>query len=695
MLDAIERLVGAPLPRPTRSTRPPGRGSSSSQSRPPEQRTARLDGPASVVAAAIPLPPDLTGEGPPPKEQPSDAPAVELGQDMQDVLSEAERRFNASKPLPQSSREEHGPEIDAEGALPPEVLLALEEPLDDEDFSEEAQTPVPTEGTGTLHASRFGVRGYTGRTFSTSHGTDAAGGPASESGGTASVAGRSKAQERTSERPLPEEVAADEEARRVRQQASTPKPPKPVAETPSEMPPRQSESGPPPTASEHAIPEPPSRHDVPVPTSRPRGLPPPPPSQAFEDPMHDARAHDERVDFLRRALSSTTPPVRRKDDAEPRDESGAESRSAGRAEAAERPSERPSDSRAAEPPPALGVPVALRAGDAVATLAKAIAGRYTGALAFEVDEGIRRVVLRDGDVVTVATGVHGESLVAFLSNRGDLPPEVARQGHKLPAFGRRAGAALIAHGHLAQDQLWPVLRAHSEWLVGKVLEIERGSAVEEDIGRLSDEPAVFGGATGAEVLVEVVRRVIPPEEALNRLGGLDIELGQGASSGLLGECALPPAEAERVQHVSGATVRELVEASPDPALCSMLYALVSLGVLATSGLRAKSAPSRPRPVRDELDDEALRTRILTRKALVDEGDYFAVLGVSRDATGYDIRRAFTALRRELEPSQILTSRTADLADLVTEIISVVEEAYQILSDQRRRERYRRAIEAVP
>jgi curved DNA-binding protein CbpA len=96
-----------------------------------------------------------------------------------------------------------------------------------------------------------------------------------------------------------------------------------------------------------------------------------------------------------------------------------------------------------------------------------------------------------------------------------------------------------------------------------------------------------------------------------------------------------------------------------------------------------------------MDDEALRARILARKALVDEGDYFAVLGVSRDATGYDIRRAFTTLRRELEPSQILTSRTADLADVVVEIISVLEEAYQILSDQRRRERYRRAIEATP
>jgi hypothetical protein len=240
-----------------------------------------------------------------------------------------------------------------------------------------------------------------------------------------------------------------------------------------------------------------------------------------------------------------------------------------------------------------------------------------------------------------------------------------------------------------------VLRAHAEWLVGRILEIERGSVATEEIGRLSEEPAVFGGATGAEVLVEVVRRVVTPEEALGRLGGLDAELTQGPSTALLGECALPPAEAERVQQAVNATVRDLIDASPDAALCSTLYALVCLGVLSSRGVRAKALLERPRPVRDEIDDEALRGRILARKALVDDGDYFAVLGVSRDATGYDIRRAFTTLRRELEPSHILTSRTADLSDVVEEIISVLEEAYQILSDQRRRERYRRAIEATP
>jgi len=292
--------------------------------------------------------------------------------------------------------------------------------------------------------------------------------------------------------------------------------------------------------------------------------------------------------------------------------------------------------------------------------------------------------------------VHGESLVAFLAVRGDIPPDIARQAHKLPASGRRAGAALIAHGHLAQDQLWPVLRAHAEWIIGRVVGIERGGASKEDLGRLHDEPAVFGGATGAEVLVEVVRRIVSPEDALERLGGGGAVLGQGPSRALLGECALSVVETERVREAQDSTVEALLEGSMDPSLTSALYALVSLGVLSAQGSRprAPAAPA-PLPVRDELDEEAGRARILSRKALVDEGDYFSVLGVARDATGYDIRRAYTALRREFEPSRVLTSTNADLGDVVDEIVEVLEEAYEILSDQRRRDRYRRAIEASP
>ena len=128
------------------------------------------------------------------------------------------------------------------------------------------------------------------------------------------------------------------------------------------------------------------------------------------------------------------------------------------------------------------------------------------------------------------------------------------------------------------------------------------------------------------------------------------------------------------------------------------YALVLLGALSAVRGLAPVLKAEPEYSEDELrvlDEEAIRTRVRARMAHVEEGDYFAVLGISRDATGYEVRKAFLALRRELEPSRLLTPRTADLREDVEHIVVVLEEAYEILRDAARRERYRRAIEATP
>jgi hypothetical protein len=345
------------------------------------------------------------------------------------------------------------------------------------------------------------------------------------------------------------------------------------------------------------------------------------------------------------------------------------------------------------------IPAHLGPGDAVRAMALLVRTRYTGAVAFETSDGIHRVVLRDGDFVTAASGIDSHSLTAFLVHRGALAPKMAESlSRRIPQFGRHAGAALVAHGHLRQDELWPVLRAHAEWLVGRTLQIEDGAAsLEPDIpARLKAEPAVFGGATGAEVFVELVRRSLSPQEAVRRLGGKQTRFKEGPVPALLGECALPEHEQAHVNRARTATLGEALETSNAPDFAAVLYSLVELGVL---DRRADEPHRRPTPEAppppDDLDEGAWRARINARLALVEDGDYFAILGVGREATAYDIRRAYTELRREFEPGRALTPGTADLRDEITTIVEVLDEAFDILRDQVRRDRYRRALEAAP
>ncbi|EYF01446.1 hypothetical protein [Chondromyces apiculatus] len=353
----------------------------------------------------------------------------------------------------------------------------------------------------------------------------------------------------------------------------------------------------------------------------------------------------------------------------------------------------PEDAASAYSPPAVTV---LGPGDAPRALARAVASRASGSMALTTDAGTRRLVLHEGDIVTAASDAPDETLLAFLAARGDLDRDLAvRLSGRLPASGRHAGAALIAHGYLGQDDLWPVLRAHAEWLIGHLVLIDGGTCeVEEEApGRLKAEPNVFGGATGAEVFVETIRRVVPADIALRRLGGGAARLDEGARRNLLGECALRPEEEDLFRVARGRAVSELIDAT-EPETATLLYALVCLEVLDV--LIPQSVSEAPRaPEHDPLDEEAIRQRVRARLQLVEDGDYFSLLGIARDATSYEIKRAYLALRRAFEPSRLLTAGTADLLDDVQLIVDILDEAYDILRDTHRRERYRRAIEAPP
>ncbi len=136
----------------------------------------------------------------------------------------------------------------------------------------------------------------------------------------------------------------------------------------------------------------------------------------------------------------------------------------------------------------------------------------------------------------------------------------------------------------------------------------------------------------------------------------------------------------------------------DIETCAALFALVLLGVLDRGPTPIRGASTDPSVIVTEgdvlaLEEEAVRARVKARLELVEEGDYFAVLGVARDATGYEIRRAFLELRRSFEPARLLTPQTTDLLGDLDTINAVVEEAYDVLRDGARRERYRRAIES--
>jgi hypothetical protein len=685
LLRRVEALLGAPRTQPSvmppsRWSGPPDSSGAPAGARPsPRPGTRGRAAPSSEPRISDPPPrPDSITAGRP-------LPETDLSPELEDVLRRAEQRLGLPSSLPSMGPGRMTPEEELEALLPADILAALDEPLDAEDDEDEELEASSRGSEASRAGSDVGSAGGTGtantpiqaRLAGTGPGTGESTGASAEDNlpqpsTRPSLAGGDATDLPPSEPPWTGPRFATLPAR-----PST-FPPVVVTLEPAEKMPT-------------ARPGPEQRRTPPDPVFQRRSLaestePPPPSVPAAPGVPGGEELATETPTPPPAASASTQPPYsRRTADADPSLRTG--------------PVSARDQTAAQDPEEVPEVPAALGPGDAVRVLAHLVRVRYSGAVAFEDPAGIHRVVLREGDFVTAASGVEQESLLGFLVQRGALAPEAAaRLGRRIPQFGRHAGAALIAHGQLRQDELWPVLRAHAEWLIGRTLTIERGAAsLESEVPvRLKSEPAVFGGATGAEVLVEVVRRVVPPDVATERLGSAQARLGEGRYAALLGECGLPDHELGLVERGRESTLGGLLEKARAPDFAAVVYALVELGVLERALPEVRPVPPRsPRRVFDELDEVAQRARILARKALVEDGDYFAILGVSRSATAYDIRRAYLDLKRELEPARALTPSTADLRDDLDLILEVLDEAYDILRDQTRRERYRRALEAGP
>ena len=663
----IEALTGGPVARPEArpSTPPPSRGLLGGPLRDP---TSDRPSAPSLPAPGVRQPP--RSPGPPlPMSTTSLADLVDaprslasfgtVSLELQQMLADAELRAEV---LTSTEMAVPSPEEEIEAELPADVLASLDEPLDGDEDEEQL--------------------GEGGRVHHHGH-HDRDGGGAHAKGTTA---GGSR-QVTTGSGLRPPSTGSQTNERRLT----------------SDTPPRSITGGGG-SGTMAAQRSEATRSDGPRSSDGPRGSDGP---RSNDGPRFDLR-EVTRADALRRSDDSPPPRIRTEEStlARPRTEDTPAPRPSSwhpPPSIAYAPDDLAPRSRGPSAAPAKqkGAVVVLSPIDARRFFAEAIAGRATGALCFENDGVVRRIVIRDGDLVAAASGGEHESLVHFLAVRGELSrDEAPRLAAKIPPYGRHAGAALVAHGWLRQDQLWVVLRAHAEWIASSILRLPRGSAqLEPDPpGRLRGEPSVFGAATGAEVFVELVRRAVPSDDALERLGGEGARIGDGPNQGLLAECNLPQQDQDLLQRARGGTIADLLARAGDGEILTVLHALALLGiveVVPAPDFGRRDARRGAQPDVEALDEDALRARVRARLELVEEGDYFSVLGVTRDATGYEVRRAFIELRRTFEPARILTPRLLDLTEDVRKIVLVLEEAYEILRDSARRERYRRAIDARP
>lgn len=373
--------------------------------------------------------------------------------------------------------------------------------------------------------------------------------------------------------------------------------------------------------------------------------------------------------------------------------------------------------RAAAPPPTAALPD--DSGDLaqtdVATLFGALHGAgFTGALTLARGDGHKLVHFDAGAPVAASSTFAADRLAELLLREGSITREQHARARELGDGGRATAQKLVELGLIKSSELFATLRRHAEEIIYSLFAWERGRWT---LSR-AEAPAAERVRMGAHpwgLIVEGIRRkyglerlvelVGPPETVLTPTTSLARALEEGAFS---------PAERARAELIDGErTLAELQLGSAgaplgEAGLYALAWSLCAIGAVrldgdGETGAAVRALPTlvtppygerrtRPRPnprARDRDTDRVIdKERVLAKRAQVQDGDYFAVLGLGRDASAHEVARAFERLKREFAPDRFADPLRAELADALGEIGEVLDEAHRVLADDAVRASYR-------
>ena len=103
---------------------------------------------------------------------------------------------------------------------------------------------------------------------------------------------------------------------------------------------------------------------------------------------------------------------------------------------------------------------------------------------------------------------------------------------------------------------------------------------------------------------------------------------------------------------------------------------------------AKEVPSQAQPVAAAAPEPAVsREEVLELHGMLGKGTHFGVLGISRQSGADEVKKAYLTLARRYHPDAALAASMTELRRQISEIFVRLGEAYQELSDPKRRGEY--------
>jgi tetratricopeptide (TPR) repeat protein len=344
-------------------------------------------------------------------------------------------------------------------------------------------------------------------------------------------------------------------------------------------------------------------------------------------------------------------------------------------------------------------------------MARLAAEQSTGILAAATEHTRREILFVKGEIRAARSSAEEEKLGMWLVDRGVISDDdralslLSQGGEAAPPLGHM----LVARGSLETAAL-------ARELQELTLAIIRRSAAEPALfyeflaGESPDQPDTLPDLFTAQIILIAARACDDHRAKLAALGSLERRVWRSREfDHLLHDFNLTPTEGFLLSRLEGTrTISDLfqVSALPDEQAIATLYPLIVAGVVATGDEARRQTPrptakgetpKGPRPVNEETLSIVHRQERHNIRSLAEEGrkvDHYGALGIAVGADRDEVNRALHRIKERFAPSRISEGHLRDLGPELEAICERAEEAHQVLSNWKSRERYDRILKDV-
>jgi curved DNA-binding protein CbpA len=317
------------------------------------------------------------------------------------------------------------------------------------------------------------------------------------------------------------------------------------------------------------------------------------------------------------------------------------------------------------------------------------ANNSSGLLRLSRSKSIKAIFFESGVPVFAISNLTAEQLDNRLIKDGLASLEEIEQAKQKAGKASRPGRALVEMGVLTEEVLQEIVRDQVKGIIFSLFEWNQGDYLFDERIRATHDVTL--DVSAADIILEGTRQIAihhtlaqviaPNESVVVRTKGNGMRLDSGKlmpmESYVLSRIEAPTAVSQ-VAALSG-----IAEEDAHRAVC----ALVAAGLLKKleDGKEVEAEPES-----DETIDN-VREEVTRKLHFYGSADYYEMLGVTRQATMGDIKRAYYQLAKKFHPDRYRQAEYNDLRGKLEALFALTTQAYETLSQPAQRAVYDRKI----